>query len=54
MNDTGKENERDMIDGINALEGTNIWDNIGNATRYTINEAESSPVVVAFTDGADN
>ncbi|MEA3558891.1 MAG: hypothetical protein U9R75_06510 [Candidatus Thermoplasmatota archaeon] len=54
MNNTGKAQARTLIDGIRARSGTPIWDTIGNATKYTIQHADSSPVVVAFTDGADD
>ncbi|MGA1873120.1 MAG: Ig-like domain-containing protein, partial [Thermoplasmatota archaeon] len=54
MNSTGKAEARMMIDSIQPLSGTPIWDTIGNATKYTIQNAMSSPVVVAFTDGADD
>jgi len=54
MDDKGKAQARNLIDGIIANAGTPIWDTIGNATKYTIDTADSNPVVVAFTDGADN
>ena len=54
MNDTGKVLARAVIDGITEMSGTPIWDAIGNATDYTIQNAGSSPLVVAFTDGADD
>ncbi|MGA1792549.1 MAG: hypothetical protein ACMUHM_01225 [Thermoplasmatota archaeon] len=54
MNSTGKAQARNLIDTIRPFAGTPIWDTIGNATQYTINNAESTPVVVAFTDGADD
>jgi len=64
MDDDGKALALSLIDNIddendipskNANRtGTPIWDTIGNATRYTIDNAKSTPIVVAFTDGADN
>ncbi|MBN1389249.1 MAG: hypothetical protein JXA22_01255 [Candidatus Thermoplasmatota archaeon] len=54
MNSTGKVKACTIIDSIQPFSGTPIWDTIGNATRYTIQEAASKPVVVAFTDGADD
>ncbi len=61
MDDTGKalaisliDNFDDGYNGGSSSTGTPIWDTIGNATRYTIDNAQSTPIVVAFTDGADN
>lgn len=34
--------------------GTPLWDTIGEGIQYTIDNAESTPVVIAFSDGADN
>ncbi len=54
MDDNGKQQARNLIDSIRARAGTPIWDSIGNATKYTLANADSTPVVVAFTDGADD
>ena len=54
MNDTGKENARKLVRGLIANSPTPIWDTIGEAITYTLNNGRSYPVVVAFTDGADD
>ncbi len=54
MNDAGKKTAQTIITGIVADAGTPIWDAIGDALDYTINNGLSSPMLVAFTDGADD
>ncbi len=60
MDQDGKKTAIEIIDNIDeerdllGATGTPIWDTIGNATSYTISNAESNPLVIAFTDGADD
>jgi hypothetical protein len=54
MNNSGKEWARSRIQGLVAFAATPIWDTIGAAVNYTLNNAKSYPVVLAFTDGADD
>lgn len=60
MDDTGRQLAISIIDNVKTEfetyggTGTPIWDTIGNATSYTMNNAQSNPFVIAFTDGADN
>lgn len=60
MDDAGSAQALSVIDNVRTEfyqgggTGTPIWDTIGNATQYTIDNAKSNPFVIAFTDGADN
>ncbi len=54
MDPAGKASARSLIDGLTAFSATPIWDTIGEAVDYTEEFGKSSPVVVAFTDGADD
>jgi len=54
MNGSGKEKARSMVDSLEAFSATPIWDTIGEAVQYTVDNGKSSPVVIAFTDGADD
>ncbi len=62
MNQEGKKQAIDLIDNFDdevkeddlRSPGTPIWDTIGNATTYTISNSHSNPIVIAFTDGADD
>ncbi|MCK5772196.1 MAG: VWA domain-containing protein, partial [Thermoplasmata archaeon] len=54
MDLTGKASAISLIDGLIPQSATPIWDTVGEAVDYTQEFGRSSPVVVAFTDGADD
>lgn len=56
MDDDGKQAVRDFLANdweFNRAHNTPIWDTIGDAVQYAIQDSIHQPVVVAITDGTD-